>query len=76
MKMAKAWKKIVAAKKKAGHQEDWSVAEVCLAGSASEYNFVTRHSFTGEAQLAHYLERHEIGRTGLSGNRFGGCRCV
>ena len=57
LKLAKAWKKIVAAKKRNGMQEDWSLAEVKLAGSASEYNFVTRHSFKGEAQLANFLEK-------------------
>jgi hypothetical protein len=28
-----------------------------LTGSESEYNFVTRHSFLGEAQLANFLEK-------------------
>ena len=57
LKLAKAWKKIVAAKKKAGMQQDWSLAEVKLVGANDDYNFVTRHSFLGEAQLANFLEK-------------------
>jgi hypothetical protein len=38
LKLAKAWKKIVALKKKNGMQESWSVSKVALAGAASEYN--------------------------------------
>lgn len=56
LKLAKAWKKIVAFKKKNGMQESWSVSRVVLAGATSEYNYVTRHSFTGDAQLANFLE--------------------
>ena len=57
LKLAKAWKKIVALKKKNGLQEDWSVSKVALAGANSEYNYVTRHSFIGEAQLANFIEK-------------------
>lgn len=54
LKLAKAWKKVIALKKKNGMQESWSVSRVVLAGATSEYNYVTRHSFRGEAQLANY----------------------
>ncbi len=57
LKLAKVWKKIVTAKKKAGLQEGWSVSKVLMAGAESEYNYVTRHSFTGDAQLANYMEK-------------------
>lgn len=57
LKLAKAWKKIVALKKKNGLQESWSVAKVAMTGAASEYNYVTRHSFVGEVQLANYMEK-------------------
>ena len=57
LKLAKAWKKVIALKKKNGMQESWSVSRVVLAGATSEYNYVTRHSFRGEAQLANFLEK-------------------
>ena len=38
-------------------QEDLSVARVTLSGADAEYNYVTRHSFLGEAQLANFLEK-------------------
>jgi hypothetical protein len=56
LKLAKAWKKIVAYKKKSGMQDDWSISRVVMpAGASSEYDYVTRHSFIGEEQLAGYL---------------------
>lgn len=57
LKLAKAWKKIIALKKKNGMQESWSVSRVALSGAASEYNYVTRHSFAGDAQLANFMEK-------------------
>lgn len=58
LKLAKAWKKIVAWKKQNGMQENWSIARVVSpAGASTEYDYVTRHFFTGETQLAGYLEK-------------------
>ena len=57
LKLAKAWKKIVAFKKKNGMQEGWSISRVALSGAQSEYNYVTRHSFSSEAQLANFMEK-------------------
>lgn len=58
LKLAKAWKKIVAYKKKMGLQDDWSFARVVSpAGASTEYDYVTRHVFVGDAQLANYLEK-------------------
>lgn len=58
LKLGKAWKKIVAFKKKSGMQDDWSLARVVLpAGASAEYDYVTRHTFIGEDQLAGYLEK-------------------
>lgn len=58
LKLAKAWKKVVAHKKKMGLQDDWSFSRVVSpAGASAEYDYVTRHSFLGEAQLANYLEK-------------------
>ncbi len=58
LKLTKAWKKIVAYKKKMGLQESWSVSRVVSpAGASTEYDYVTRHSFMGEGQLANYLEK-------------------
>ena len=50
--------KIVACKKKNGMQDDWVISRVVIpAGTDAEYDYVTRHSFAGEAQLAGYLEK-------------------
>lgn len=58
LKLAKAWKKIVAYKKKNGMQDDWAISRVVIpAGTDAEYDYVTRHSFVGEGQLAGYLEK-------------------
>ncbi len=58
LKLAKAWKKIVAYKKKMGLQEDWSFSRVVSpSGASAEYDYVTRHAFKGEDQLANYLEK-------------------
>jgi hypothetical protein len=69
-KLAKVWKKIVAAKKKAGLQDDWSFAQIVVpAGAPNGYTHVTRHTFIGAAQLANYLEKpflHEGWQTGLT----------
>ncbi len=58
LKLGKAWKKIIAYKKKNGMQEDWSLAQVVMpAGASAEYDYVTRHVFVGETQLAAHLEK-------------------
>lgn len=58
LKLAKAWKKIVAYKKKMGMQEDWSISRVVSpTGASAEYDYVTRHAFIGEDQLANYMEK-------------------
>lgn len=58
LKLGKAWKKIIAYKKKNGLQEDWSLSRVVLpTGASAEYDYITRHTFIGEAQLANFLEK-------------------
>lgn len=58
LKLAKAWKKIVAYKKKNGMQDDWSLSSIISpAGASAEFDYVTRHVFVGDAQLAAHLEK-------------------
>ncbi len=58
LKLTKAWKKIVASKKKNGMQDDWSVSVIVSpAGASAEYDYVTRHVFVGNEQLAAHLEK-------------------
>lgn len=53
IKLEKAWKKLHMASKKAGKLDDWSLTEVIFpSGSSTQYNFVARNSFLGEAQYA------------------------
>ncbi len=57
IKLEKAWKKIHIAKKKAGKLDDWSMSNVVSpAGTNCEYNYVTRNSYLGSAQLANHYE--------------------
>ena len=57
LKLEKAWKKIHAAKKKAGRIDSWSLMEVLSpSGASCEYNYVTRNTFKGDAQLADFFE--------------------
>lgn len=57
LKLEKAWKKIHAAKKKAGKLESWSLMEVLSpSGASCEYNYVTRNTFKGDDQLAEFFE--------------------
>jgi hypothetical protein len=57
LKLEKAYKKIHAAKKKAGKMNDWALMEVLSpSGANCEYNYVTRNSFLGDEQLAAYFE--------------------
>ncbi len=56
LKLEKAWKKIHAASKKAGHLDDWSLSRLMFPGTANEYDYVARNAFVGNAQLSNYLE--------------------
>lgn len=55
LKLEKAFKKIHAAKKKAGKLDGWSLT-VVISGSDNSYNYVTRNSFKGSAQLANLYD--------------------
>ena len=52
LKLEKAFKKIHAARKKAGKLDGWSLT-VVISGSDNSYDYVTRNSFKGSAQFAH-----------------------
>lgn len=57
LKLEQAWKKIHAAKKKAGRLEGWALLDILApSGASCEYNYVTRNTFTGNAQLADFFE--------------------
>jgi hypothetical protein len=57
MKLEKAFKKIHAARKKAGKMDDWGLMRVLSpAGANMEYNYVTFNVFAGDAQLANQME--------------------
>ncbi len=56
LKLEKAWKKIHAAKKKAGSLDQWALSRVVTAGANAEYNYVTRNTLYGEEKLANYFE--------------------
>ena len=57
VKCEQAWKKIHAAKKKAGKLEDWSLYQVISpSGADAEYDYVTRNTFVGEDKLAALYE--------------------
>lgn len=48
LKLEQAWKKIHAAKKKAGRLEGWALLDVLApSGASCEYNYVTRNTFKG-----------------------------
>jgi len=53
LKLEKAWKKIHAAKKKAGKLDSWGLSRVLSpAGANSEYDYVARNSYLGNVQFA------------------------
>jgi hypothetical protein len=57
LKLEKAFKKIHAAKKKAGKLDTWGLMEVLSpSGASMEYNYVTYNVYAGDAQLANYYE--------------------
>lgn len=57
LKLEQAWKKIHAAKKKAGRMEGWALLDVLSpSGASCEYNYVTRNTFQGNDQLADFFE--------------------
>ncbi len=57
LKLEKAFKKIHAAKKKAGEMENWSLAAVMSpSGANCAYNYVARNGLRGNKQLAYYYE--------------------
>lgn len=57
LKLEKAFKKIHAAKKKAGKLDDWGLMQVLSPSGASvEYDYVTFNVYAGDAQLANYYE--------------------
>ncbi len=57
LKLEQAWKKIHAARIKAGKMDSWQLMEVLSPdGSSCEYNYVTRNTFVGEDQLAGFYE--------------------
>lgn len=57
LKLENAWKKIHAAKQKAGILFSWSVNEVLSpTGASAEYNFVARDTYKGDSLLANYFE--------------------
>ena len=56
LNLEKAWKKIHQAQVKAGKMRAWVLDRVEFAGASSEYNYITRQSFQGEAQLAAHME--------------------
>ena len=57
MKLSKATKKINLELKKAGKVDDWSLSEVLSpSGSSTQYNFISRSAFIGEAQYASSYE--------------------
>ncbi|MCO6489348.1 MAG: hypothetical protein J5I98_13065 [Phaeodactylibacter sp.] len=57
LKLEKAWKKIHEANIKAGKYSYWTLTSVLYPSGANEaYNYVTRINFSGEKQLADYLE--------------------
>ncbi|MBC7773910.1 MAG: hypothetical protein H7246_00620 [Phycisphaerae bacterium] len=59
LKLAQAWKKIVAYKVNTLHtQGGWSLSKmVSPRGASSEYDYVTLNVLTGTDQLANYLEK-------------------
>jgi len=57
LKMEKAYKKLHLAFKKAGHLQDWSLAELLSpSGTSNEYDFVCRNSYVGAAQFAGHMD--------------------
>jgi len=57
IKLEKAWKKIHQAQIKAGTQNQWVLDRVISpSGANAEYNYITRQSFKGEAQLGNHME--------------------
>ncbi|MCB0573294.1 MAG: hypothetical protein KDC61_01860 [Saprospiraceae bacterium] len=57
LKLEKAWKKIHAARIKAGRMDSWCLMDVLSpSGAACEYNYVTRNTFKGDEQLAEFFE--------------------
>lgn len=57
LKLEKAWKKIHAAKIKAGTLHSWTLMDVLSpSGASCEYNYVTRNTFKGDDQLANFFE--------------------
>jgi hypothetical protein len=57
MKLEKAFKKIHAARKKAGKMDDWGLLWVLSPnGANTEYDYVTFNAFAGDAQLANHYE--------------------
>ena len=59
IKLEKAWKKLHMALKKAGKLDDWSLTEVISpSGSSTQYNFVTRNTYLGEAQYASTFDQN------------------
>ena len=55
--LEKAWKKIHAAKKKAGQLDGWGLLEVLSpSGASTEYNYVAHNAFKGDDQLAGFFD--------------------
>lgn len=58
LKLEKAWKKLHLANIKGGKYEKWVLTEVISPnGASTEYNYITRQSFNGDAQLAAHFEQ-------------------
>lgn len=61
LKLEKAWKKIHEANIKAGRYKFWELAQVAYPSGVDEaYNYVTRINFSGEKQLAAYIEHWQM----------------
>jgi hypothetical protein len=57
LKLEKAFKKIHAAKKKAGKLDTWGLQQVLSPSGANvDYNYVTYNVYEGDAQFANYYE--------------------
>ncbi len=58
IKLEKAWKKIHAAKKKAGKMDGWGLMAVLSpSGASAEYNYIARNAYLGTDQIAgHFSE--------------------
>lgn len=61
LELEKVWKKVHKANIDAGKYEYWSFAKVEYPlGTNEEYNYTTRINFSGEKQLAAYIENWEM----------------